>query len=128
MKSILIDFKKKFESVNQTVITKNQFEQIIQHISELKVSLANELPTRIFAKALSLYLENNVGRAIEIDGKKYLVLLREHEVVIEHTNPHYIDGSKVFLCETKEDAITAAALDPQGQYIEDDDDDEIPVS
>lgn len=116
----LADFNKKFESVNQTVITKKQFDEIVNHI----ISLENELPIRIFAKIIGLYLEPNIGRVVEVDNEKFLVALTDTQVTIERADSRYPDCAKVFIHETKEDAITAAALDPDGHFIEEEIEDE----
>jgi hypothetical protein len=117
----LADFAKKFESVNQTVITKKQFDEILDHI----VSMENDLPERIFAKAIAMLLDNkdHTGIAVEIpDEGQFLVALKDHEVTIERSKMDCPDRARFTMHDTKEDAITAAALDPKGHYVEDEND------
>jgi len=91
----LSDFSKKFESVNQTVITKKQFDEIFNHISTLE----NGLPVKVFAKATMFLLKKeNTGIAVTIPNEgQFMVAFEDGEVTITRTKMDCPDGARFTL-------------------------------
>lgn len=95
-------------------------EDLQEWIDKILSDCYEPKPVRIFAKAIGFFLRHKDGEGIvvKVDDEQWTVSVKGEQIVINGPCKYdCMDGSTVTLHDTKEDAVTAAALNQEG-YME----------
>jgi hypothetical protein len=72
----------------------------------------------LITKALVKFLGENDGVIVEHEGVKYAVVLCESQVIIRLAPKETTEGNRISYFEDIGEAVTKAALDPNGVFID----------
>lgn len=78
-----------------------------------------DLALLLITKALVKFLGVSEGVIVEHDGLKYSVYFNGETVTVDKAPEKVEEGNRICYCVDKADAVTRAALDPNGVFIDD---------